>query len=204
MTAVTELKQISAERFIVSFDSAAPLTVSLSVVAAHSLYKGRELSDGELRAVAEASKFERSKDRALRMIGTRPMSRRELLKKLCEKGENPEDAEKCADWLERLHLLDDNEYARMTARHYAARGYGRKRVESELWRRGVPKELWDAAFDELPATDDGVYKLLRSKLKSADPSREELKKAADFLFRRGFSWDEIQSAVEKFRRGGED
>ena len=86
----------------------------------------------------------------------------------------------------------------MVVRHYAAKGYGIQKVKSELYRHGVPKSLWDEAIEEMPEMDDKAYDFLCRKLKSDEPDRAELKKATDALFRRGFTWDEIKAAVNRF------
>jgi len=126
------------------------------------------------------------------------MSCKELFDRLLEKGETAENAEKCTEWLIGLHYLDDAQYADTIVRHYAAKGYGIQKIKNELYRRGVPKTLWDDALSEMPETDDKVYELLCRKLKSDNPDRAEMKKATDALYRRGFSWDEIKTAVNRF------
>ena len=73
-------------------------------------------------------------------------------------------------------------------------------MRDELFKRKVPRELWDEALEELPEQDDAVDRLLRSRLRGADPEdRTALKKATDALLRRGFSWEEIKTAVERYR-----
>ena len=81
------------------------------------------------------------------MISSRPLSRKELSKKLKEKGAAEADAESACDWLEEIGALNDAEYAVMLVRHYGGMGYGATRVRQELHRRGVPKELWDEALE---------------------------------------------------------
>jgi regulatory protein len=143
--------------------------------------------------------LEEAKKRALRLLDRRDMSKKELIDKLIEKGESPEDAHSAASRMEELGLLSDERYAAMVARHYASKGYGRRRIEAELHRRGVPRPLWDAALQELPATENIVDRLLRIRLKGANPDRDTLKKACDALARRGFSWEEIQAAAERIK-----
>ncbi len=63
----------------------------------------------------------------------------------------------------------------------------------------APRPLWDAALQELPATENIVDRLLRIRLKGANPDRDTLKKACDALARRGFSWEEIQAAAERIK-----
>jgi regulatory protein len=195
---VTELRETTQGKFVVGFSDGSELRLSLDIVADLSLFKGRELTEEEFLRLQSSSKLSSCKERALRIIGARPMSCKELYDKLTEKGETPENAEECVSWLLRMHYLDDVQYAGMLVRHYAAKGYGRQKIKNEFYGRGISKELWDDALCEMPETDDTVYELLCRRLRNPNPDRAELKKAADALFRRGFSWDEIKTAVNRF------
>ena len=126
------------------------------------------------------------------------MSSKELLNRLKEKGESPENAVQTVQWLLDLRLLNDEEYAAMCVRHYAAKGYGPEKIRNELFRRGIPKDLWDNALLSLPEQDDQIDRLLQKKLRSHSPGRDELRKAADFLYRRGFHREEIQAAIQRY------
>ena len=143
--------------------------------------------------------LQKTKDRALKLLGNRPFGERELYDRLVEKGETEQNAAATVAWLVELRLLDDGEYAAMVVRHCAAKGFGPRRVRDELYRRKIPRELWDEALDGLPEQDDMIDKLLRARLRSAEPDRAELKRAAAALLRRGFGWDEIKEAVERLR-----
>ena len=145
----------------------------------------------------EDAALRKTKDRALKLLGARPFGERELYDRLVEKGETEQNAAATVAWLAELRLLDDAEYAAMVVRHCAAKGFGPRRIRDELFRRKVPRELRDEALDGLPEQDDMIDKLLRARLRSAEPDRAELKRAADALIRRGFGWDEIRQAVER-------
>lgn len=195
MITLTELKQTGPERFLARFDNGEELRTTLAVVTELSLYSGRAFTEDELSAVRNASARSRCRQRALRIIGARAMSVRELTDRLKEKGESPENAEDAAQWLLDMRLLDDAQYAAMCVRHYAAKGYGPGKIRNELYRRGIARELWDEALEELPEQDERIDALLRRKLKSDTPDRAELRKAADYLYRRGFGRDEIHAAL---------
>lgn len=141
---------------------------------------------------------ENTKQRALRMLEKRDYSRGELIDRLVKKGEERADAEAVAERLCELRFIDDANYAAMVARHYAAKGFGTARVRDELRRRFVPRELWDDALSGMPEADGTVDAFLRAKLRNPDPDPTELKRASDALRRRGFAWDEIRDAVERF------
>ena len=141
---------------------------------------------------------EEARNRALRLLDKRDYSRKMLLDKLTEKGISPADAEEAADWLCSVGLVDDRRYAGLVVRHYAAKGYGSRRICEELYRRGIAKELWDAALEEMPESDEAIEKILRSKLRG-DNSPESRKKAAAAAQRRGYGWEEIRAAMERLQ-----
>ncbi len=197
---VTEVKQTHGERYVLVLSDGSVVKTTLAVVADHSLYAGRELSESELAEVAGASRLERAKVRAMNIISARPMSCRELYDRLVEKGETEPDAAACVEYLLNLHFLNDADYAAMVVRHYAAKGYGARRIRDELYRRKLPRELWDEALEQLPEQDEQIDRLLSHRLRGAEPDdRAALKKASDALLRRGFSWDEVKEAIERWR-----
>ncbi len=143
---------------------------------------------------------EAAKQRALWLLDKRDYSRCELARKLAEKGFTDAAATAALDRLTELGIVDDRRYAPIVVRHYAAKGYGAQRVRAELQRRGIPRQLWDEALSEMPEQDETVDRLLRARLKGADPDdRAALKRAADALLRRGYGWDDIHAAVERAR-----
>ena len=142
---------------------------------------------------------EDARRRALEILNRRAMSRRELLEKLVQKGETKEAAEAAVAWIAEMRLLDDEGYAEEIVRHYAAKGYGQKRIEQELWRRGIEKDLWSTALEAMPEEDDSLDRFIASKLRGSDPDKKEEKRLADALARRGYSWDEIGAGIRRYR-----
>lgn len=192
-----EIKQTSPERFTLIFDDGRQIKSSLSVITERFLHSGAELSDAECEELYSASALSLAKARALRIINTRPMSRKEMYDRLISKGETPDNAELCADWLCDMGLINDRSYASSVVRHYAAKGYGASRIKQELKRHGLSRELWDEALEEMPEQDDYIVRFLRSRLN--DPKdRAQVKKVSDALFRRGYSWEQIKHALNNF------
>ena len=68
---------------------------------------------------------ERAKARALRLLEKRDYSEAELAAKLVEKGDDPDSARAAAARMAELGFVNDENYAAMVVRHYAAKGYGR-------------------------------------------------------------------------------
>ena len=134
------------------------------------------------------------------MIGRQALSKKELQKRLVRKGSSEEDAAAAADWLEDIGALDDENYARVVARHYAAAGYGPAKVRDELYRRGVPRELWDAAIEaECGDPAAAIERYAAAKLRGKTADEVALGRVAAGLRRRGFRWEDIKPVLDRLR-----
>jgi len=189
------------DRWYLTLQDGTEIKVNTAIIADFSLYKGRDLTEDEASALLAAAGRAGAMARALRVSGSRALSRGELLDKLREKGETEANAEEAANRLEKIGALNDREYAGMVVRHYSGMNYGVGRVKNELFRRKVPKEYWDEALSEMPDITDAIDKLIGLKLRGKTPDRKEIKKLSDSLLRRGFTWEEVKAALERYENG---
>ena len=187
------------DRWLAVLEDGSILRVSKNQIADFALYAGRELSDEEAERLTQAIEKENFRSHALRVVTDTPKSRKMLLKILEEKDCQPEQAAEIADWLEDMGLLDDRRYAADVAELYVRKGYGVRKIRDELYRRGIPRELWDEALEQIEEEDSAsaIDAFLEKKLKgSHDP--KDIKKASDALARRGFPWPEISDALRRY------
>ncbi|MDY2690354.1 MAG: regulatory protein RecX, partial [Oscillospiraceae bacterium] len=159
------------------------------------LTPGAEVTPEVFLALENAQSLASCKERAVRILTASGLSRRELQKRLVQKGESEEDAEAAVAWLEELHLIDDLETAKQLVRSACLRGYGAARAKSILYEKGIPKELWDEALEELPEMDDAIDTFLRRKLDGRTLDAKQIKKTVDALLRRGHSYHDIQAGL---------
>ena len=131
---------------------------------------------------------EETRKKALSLLERRDYGSEELCAKLVEKGAEPDEARAAVRYMVRVGFIDDERYAAMVVRHYAAKGYGVGRVREELRRRKLDRELWDAARAELPEPDETVDALLRAKLRGKAADGDTIRKARAALVRLGFTW----------------
>jgi len=184
---------------VILLEDGETLTVHEGALTQFYIYPGKDLSAEVKEALLAADGEQMLRSRALGFLDKRAMSRKELVDKLVQKGEDREQAEQAALWLVQMGQINEAEYAGSIVRHYGAKGYGRKRIEQELWRRGVEKESWDQAFHEMPEdTDETIDRFIQSKLRGEIPDRKEEKRVTDALMRRGYGWDEIRSAIRRY------
>ena len=187
------------DRWLAVLEDGSILRVSRNQIADFALYTGRELSDEEADRLLQAVENENFRSYALRVVTDTPKSRKMLLKILVERDCPPEKAQEIAGWLEELGYLNDGQYAAQVAAFYTRKGYGARKIRDELYRRGIPRELWDEALAQVKEEDNAcaIDAFLEKKLKgSHDP--KDVKRASDALARRGFSWSEISEALRRY------
>ena len=200
---VSAMRQTSPGRVTVTLCGGEEIKTTLNVVTDLRLYSGRELDEEELKELYRASRSALARNRAMELLSRRPMSEKELVDKLIRKGEDEETARDCARWLREEGFLNDESYAATVARHYAAKGYGPGRVRAELSRRGVDRELWDGTIEAMPENTEKLDRFIAARL--TDPEdREQIRKVSAALYRRGYSWEEIRSALRRFNAETEE
>lgn len=214
-----EPSQHKTGRWLVWLEDGSLLRVGEGDVVALTLYQGKELSEDEAAALTAAADHSKLSERAVELLSARAMSRKELVDKLSapirrkksETEPNPlvlaqqrdalrRTAELVADRMEELGLLNDGEYAIAIVRHYRAKGFGIRKLRDELYRRGVPQSYWEEALAQ-SVEEEGespISRLVERRLRGMDLTRENLKKTADYLARRGFGWEEISQALEHY------
>lgn len=204
-------------RWLVWLEDGTLLRIGEADVVSFSLYAGMELDETQLDGLRMAQEQAKLKQKALSLLSARPMSQRELERKLSanprkkgmpEEGEEQREqrrdmAQQVARRMAQVGLVNDREYASTVVRHYSRKGYGPAKIRDELYRRGVPRELWDQAMEELNQDDRQLRALVEKKLRGAVPTREELKKVSAYLARRGFGWEEISRVLRQVEEEAE-
>lgn len=125
--------------------------------------------------------------RAEALIARRDYSARELERKLAEDGYGEKVRSELVERYRGLGIIDDGRYATVFARSKIAQGWGPRRIEQELQRRGVdPRELegWPDAFYEDESPEERAYRLA-SKRRVAE--RNGYEKLVRYLCGRGYS-----------------
>ena len=194
---ISEIKKTSPGRLSVIFEDESEVKSTLSVVSDLRLFTGRDLDEEQMSELKSLSSRSIAREKALEYISRRRMSCKELEKKLLDKGYDEETAEYCVSWLLEQGFLNDENYAGAVVRHYAAKGYGPGRIRAELSRRGIERELWDGALEEMPEDTSKIDKFISSRL--TDPGdRAQVQKITAALYRRGHSWEDIRRALRRF------
>jgi regulatory protein len=139
------------------------------------------------------------------MLALRARSAAELRRLLVRKGEPAELVDVAIERLLRAGFLDDESFARQFARSkLLGAGLSRRRVQQELARRGVAREVAESALSEVVDEEqvdeeDGLQRVARKKLESLerlDPATQRRRLYA-FLARRGYDSDDIARTLRE-------
>lgn len=183
------------ERVLVYLEGGDLLRITESELLHFGLYVGLDISPETVVQLRRCGARSETRVRAANMISARPLSKRELTRRLVQKGSEVNDADAAAEYLENVGALDDAAYAAMLVRHYSAQGYGSARLRDELYRRGVPRELWDGALETAPDAQETLARVIAARTRGRPLNEKEYKRLSDALLRRGFSWGEVKTAL---------
>ena len=184
--------------FKICFSDGSVIKTQDYVIADLGLYSGLELDEKQLADLKAAAGLASAKNRAVRIVSASGVSKRELERRLTQKGESEHNAKAAVQWLADLELLDDGKTAEQIVRSAVHKGYGKARIRQILFEKRIPEEYWEQALDLVPEMDDAVDKFFMTRLKGREPDEKELKRTIDALMRRGHSWQDIRAGLRRY------
>lgn len=184
-------------RVLVFLEGGTLLKITEQELLDFGLRSGDELDAETLEKLKKAAGVSDVKAAAADLIGKRAMSRRDLERKLQDKGATEAEARYASEWLEAIGAIDDAAYAAALVRHCAGLGYGPARIRDKLYEKGVPRELWEEAMEEAPDNESQIERFLESRLRGRTPDEKEKKRLCDALLRRGYPWSDIKPVMNR-------
>ena len=114
----------------------------------HQILPYTEFDDEDFEQIRAKAQILDGIRKCVDILSRKDYSRKELLRKLCDKG-IPEDAAQVAvGYMAEHGYQDDFRYARRLA-ELGKRSYGRKRVEQILFQHGIGREMTKDVLDEV-------------------------------------------------------
>lgn len=156
--------------------------------------------------VMAATPYEKTMERALRLLSFKPRTVAQMRERLLEKEWAEEQVvDRVIERLKELGYLNDEQFAASYASsRLSVRPLGRTRLRRDLQNKKLPTQITEQTLDDVYA--DGAEEGLidraiakRQRLKGAPQTPEEVKKFFDYLMRRGFSYPLV---LRKVREAG--
>ena len=145
-----------------------------------------------------ADGYQKVLNTALRILTGRDHFKAELIRKLKQRGYAPDDIERAVAECERLDYINDERSARFYVAQLIRKGYGLKRIDYEMNKKGLKGEHIRniisesvSGADELEAARRVLNKNIRRFEREAD-FKKRRDKIYRYLYTRGFSPETIR------------
>ena len=196
-------------RYAIFVDGHERGVVSARTIGGLGLREGRPLSERDLESLDDACEALQVFDRAADLLAVRARSVLELRRRLMRTDAKAWHIDQAIAQLVEIGALDDEAYARAVARgKREGSGFSRRRLETELYKRGVPRDvaseaisetLADSQVDEFAAAVDAAQKRLRS-LRDVDAMTRR-RRLYGFLARRGYEPELVNRVIRTVLSG---
>ena len=180
------------------------LILKLEVFLKSGLKKGDEISEDRFSFLIEQNKLFYIKQKAFRLLGRRQHSSSELRRKLWNKDYEQKLIDEVIEDLSKNGYIDDTEFIRVfMAEKSKTKNWSRKRIKSELIKRGLDSKLIDKILSEQYSESDydnasTVAKKKVEVLTKRNLEKKELRtKLSTYLFSKGFDYELIKDVVDQ-------
>jgi len=143
----------------------------------------------------------RAREYALRLLEYRERSEQEIKERMARKNYNERLIKSTIESLKNHNLVNDRRFARMWAESCLRRSYGRWKVQTDLNKKGIDKEIVEEVLRESYSKVDEVQIALALIQKKWPSLKKEenalLRRVSDFLKRRGFPFEVIAEVIRQ-------
>lgn len=198
---VTQMTGISRSRYKVYVDGQFAFVLYKGEVREFDIGEDKEISETCYRQIMTELLPGRAKKRAMNLLESRDYTSSQLREKL-RQGDYPSACiDEAIAYVESYGYVDDLRYARDFIT-YNLDNKSRMRMEQDLMRKGIGRDIICAAFEELEQTgtrqDEAamIRKLLdKKKYDAGTASKQDKQRMCGFLYRKGFHADAISSVL---------
>ena len=195
------------KRISVFLDGEFAFGLYVDILSENALEKGQFLDVERQLELIRADNVIRAKFSALNFLAYRARTAKEVHDRLISKGFCPDVAESVVERFTELGYINDSNFARQYANgRVRNKGYGPRRIQQELRRKGVASQHIQEALDQSVLEVDPFDSALKAgekrwaRLSNESNPMKRRKKLQDFLARRGFGFDTIRKVLEELQR----
>ncbi len=176
-------------------------------IDAFSLYslklaENDELDSARLAEIKNTVLLEQAKAYAAKLISARSYTERAIRKKLSDHIGDSETVEKTIGFLKEYRMIDDRDYARRFAADCMhLRKLGSRQIKYKLMEKGICASLAEQTIEELGCQEkeaETLLTLMEKKL-GGDFDIKNVLKARRYFAYRGYSFDDIDTAIQKLK-----
>ena len=196
-------KQGRGTKIHIHIDGEYLLTVDEDFWYSSGYVSGDEIDDGDLVAFKEAAGSRLAFNSAMFSLDMRDHSEREIRQKLSRKYDE-QSVDTAVEKLLDLGLINDRRYAELLTRElFERKKYGKNRVRSELYRKGIASETVNEVLEEYenenePDNVQTIVDIIRKKYYNKLVDEKSRQRVVAALVRLGYSFSDIRQAMRVF------
>ena len=190
-------KKGKQDKIHISVDGEYSFTVDETYFLSMGIWNGKEVDEDELEEIKQTVSVRRAYNYAVNLLSRRDHSERELMTKLSQKGYS-DGAEEAIRKLRDSGYVSDERFARLYVRELQTfKKYGKRRIEQELYRKGVDREIISQVIEETNFDESELVSLIQRKYSRYLSDEKGVAKTINGLLRMGYSYGEIRSALKE-------
>lgn len=195
ITAITAQVK-NQERVNIFLDGKYSFSLTLDEVLGEKIKKDLEINNAELKRLKKISDDGKLRARSLEWLLNRPHSIREFREYLYRKKAEPELIESLTEEFVRRGYLDKQKFAVWLVELQKRRGKSDRAIRSELFKKGIGRELADEVLGENEDDEIERLKTIIAKKQKLNRYKNEPQKLAKYLTSQGFSWPIVKDALK--------
>ena len=190
-------KKGKQDKIHISVDGEYSFTVDETYFLSMGIWNGKDVDSDELEDIKQTVSVRRAYNYAVNLLSRRDHSERELMTKLTQKGYS-DGAEEAIRKLRDGGYVSDERFARLYVRELQTfKKYGKRRIEQELYRKGVDREIISEVLDETDFDESDLVSLIERKYGRYLGDEKGIAKTINGLLRMGYSYGEIRNALRE-------
>ena len=201
MSKITGIKAAKGrdKRVKVFLDGEPALDLLADTALQEKIKAGQEISQSRLDTLKGKDRLQRCLNAALRLLGYRPRSEKELRQRLQRHGFDGEYLEKALAKLKEQGLIDDIAFARFWKENretFSPRS--RRLTKLELRRKGLSSDIIEQVIGEIDDGESAYRAAVKRATRLAGTDYQEFRqRLGAYLGRRGFSYSIIKDTTER-------
>lgn len=203
MPVITSIKQQkNKNRVNVYLDDKFGFGIDLDNFVLLHLKVDGELTEKEIEEIVKKTEFQKTLDKLLKFATLRPRSQKEIRDYFRRKKVHESLHKELLNRLNRLELIDDEEFAKWwVEQRQAFRPKPKRILSQELRMKGIDREIIENVLGEEKMDEEKMARDLVEKKaykwKGLEP-RLARQKMSQYLAQKGFGWDVIEKVASKW------
>lgn len=190
-------KKGKSDKIHISADGEYRLTVDETFFSSLFIKQNQEMDEEEFCLLEEKINTRRAYNYCVSLLSRREHTEKELRDKLIQKGYS-EQSFAAVEKLSQQGYVSDERFASCYAAELKnLKGYGKRRIEQELRRKGVSRDIIMSTLEEIDFDDGRILDVIRRKYRHCFDDEKSRRRAINGLMRLGYSFSEIKDALNK-------